>query len=114
MLEKIFGSDEEAPIDVKPKAERVLPPTAQPIPENMERVYDSEEEYYFITPKPNGASPLDGLRPAAPRAPQTESEPKNNIKGIIKTKPTTKANPPSKPRDNIYSTIKFRCEECNE
>ena len=25
LLEKMFGSDDEAPIDVKPKAERVMP-----------------------------------------------------------------------------------------
>ena len=27
LLEKMFGSDDEAPIDVKPKAERVIPPS---------------------------------------------------------------------------------------
>ena len=52
MLNKMFGSNDEAPIDVKPKAEKVIPPSSQPIPENMERVYDSEEEYYFLRPKP--------------------------------------------------------------
>ena len=43
LLEKMFGSDDEAPIGVIPKAERVIPPPAQSIPENIERVYDSEE-----------------------------------------------------------------------
>ena len=52
----MFGSDDEAPIDVKPKAEKVIPPSSQPIPENMERVYDSEEEYYFLRPKPQTES----------------------------------------------------------
>ena len=121
----------------------------------MERVYDSEEEYYSLRPQPKGALPLVGLRSAkplhgsaAPRVPQTESksktetkpkgalplvprteskpkkslplvpqtesEPKDNIKDVIKTKPTTEANPPTKPKGNIYSKIKFRCEECNE
>ena len=48
----------------------------------MEIVFDPEEEYYFLRPKP-----------------QTESEPKDNIKDIIKTKATTEAaNPPSKPK----------------
>ena len=60
--------------------------------------------------------------------PQSESEQKDNIikdieyQDIIKTKPTTEANLPTKPKDgpetilrhNIYSKIKFRCEECNE
>ena len=95
----MLGSDDEAPIDVKPKAERVVPPSPQPIPENMERVYDSEEEYYFLRPKP-----------------------KDNIKDIIKTKPAAKANPPTKPKDgpeamlrhNIYSKIRFICEKFNE
>ena len=57
LLEKIFGSDDdEDPIDVEPKAERVIPPSPQSIPENMERVYDSEEEYYFLRPKPKTES----------------------------------------------------------
>ena len=45
---------------------------------------------------------------------KTESKPKDNIKDIIKTKPTTKANPPNKPKNNIYSKINFRSEECTE
>ena len=130
----MFGSDDEAPINVKPKAERVLPPPAQPIPENMERVYDSEEEHFFLRPKPKGALPLVGIRPAAPRVlqteskskteskpkgdsplvPQNESEPTDNTKDITRTKPTTKANPAIKPKDNVYSKIRFRCEECKE
>ena len=130
----MFGSDNEAPINVRPKTEKVLPPPAPPIPENMERASDSEEEYYFLRPKPRGALPLVGLGPAAPRDPQTESksktekkpkgafplvphtefEPKDNIKDIIKTKPNTKANTPTKPEDNMYSKIKFRCGECNK
>ena len=57
LLEKIFDSDDEALIDVKPKAERFIPPSSQPIPENMERVYDTEE-YYFLRPKPKKALPL--------------------------------------------------------
>ena len=56
----MFGSDDEAPINVKPKAERALPPSPtpeaetgnkgtshlvpQPIPENMERLYDPDED----------------------------------------------------------------------
>ena len=43
LLEKIFGSDDKAPINAKPKAEKVIPPSPQPIPENTERVYDPEE-----------------------------------------------------------------------
>ena len=42
--------------------------------ETMERVYDSEEEYYFLRPKTKGSSLL---------VPQ----PKDNTKDIIKTKP---------------------------
>ena len=44
--------------------------------------------------------------------PKTESKPKDNIKGFIKTKPTPKANPPNKPKDSIYSRIKYECEKC--
>ena len=54
LLEKMFGSEDETPINAKPKAERVIPPPAKPIPENMEKVYDSDEEYYFFRPKPKG------------------------------------------------------------
>ena len=50
LLEKMFGSYDEALITVMPKAEKILPPPAQPIPENKKRVYDSEEEYFFLTP----------------------------------------------------------------
>ena len=39
LLEKMFGSDDEAPI-----------------PKNMERVYDSEEKYYFLRPEPQTES----------------------------------------------------------
>ena len=62
--------------------------------------------------------------------PQSEGEQKDNIikdieyQDIIKTKPTTEANLPTKPkvgpetmlmlRHKIYSEIMFRCEECNE
>ena len=118
LLEKMFGSDVEAAFDVKPKAERVLPPSPQPIPKNMERVYDSEKEDYFLRPKTKGALPMVGLRPAVPRVPQTESKfktesiPKDNTKDIIKTKPINKLK--TKIEDNIYSKIKFRREECNE
>ena len=67
LLEKMFGSDDEAPIHVKLKAEKVIPPSSQPIPKKIERVYDSEEEYYFLRPKPKGAPKLrvslQGLRP---------------------------------------------------
>ena len=73
----------------------------------MQRVYYSEEEYYFLRPKPKGALPL---------VLQIESKSKteNYPKDIFKTKPTTKANPPNKPKYSIYSRIMFRCEECNE
>ena len=103
LLEKIFGSDDEASIDVKPKAERFIPPSSQPIPESIESVYDSEEENNFLRPKPKGALPL---------VPQTEIVPKDNNKDNIKTKHITK--PETKTEDSIYSKIKFRCEECNE
>ena len=97
LLEKMFDSDDDVQINVKPKvkakakpevkakAKRVPPPPTQPIPENMERVYDSEEEYYCLRPKP-----------------------KDNTKDIIKPKPITKPEP--QPKDNIFSRIKFRCE----
>ena len=51
----------------------------------MDRVYDSEEEYYFLRPK-------------------TE----DNIKDIIKTKPITK--PKTKTEDSIYCGKKFECK----
>ena len=75
----MFDSDEEALINIKPKSERVIPPSSQPIPENMERLYDSEEEYYFLRPKPKTESKLE-----------TECVPKDIINDIIKTKPITK------------------------
>ena len=135
LSEKMFGSDDEAPIDVQPKGERVIPPSPQPILENIERVYNSEEEFYFLRPKPKieskpkteskskGASPLvpetesypkteSKLKGASPSVPQTESIPKDKTKDISKTKPITK--PKTKTEDNIYSGIKFRCEECND
>ena len=71
----MIGSDDEATIDVKPKAEKVLTPSSQPTPENMERVYDSEEEYYFLRPKPRNESiPKTVSKPkgASPLVPQTE------------------------------------------
>ena len=63
LLEKMLGSDDEAPINAKPKAEKVTTPSPQPIPENMERVYNSEEEYYFHRPKPKMRVSLKALRP---------------------------------------------------
>ena len=105
LLETVFGSDGDAQI-----------------PENMERVYDSEEEYYYLRPKlkteskPKGASPLMGHRPAAPRVPQTESKsktesiPKENTKDIFRTKPITR--PKTKTEDSIYSRIRYDCKEC--
>ena len=59
----------------------------KPIPENMERVYDPDEDKYFLIP---------------------ETITNNNTKDIIKLKLEPK------PKDDIYSRIKFRCEECNE
>ena len=91
----MFGSDDEALIDVKPKVEKVIPPSHQPIPENMERVYNPEE-YYFLRPKPQTES-----EPKTESKSKTERIPKDNIKDIIKTKPTTEANPPTKPKDII-------------
>ena len=77
----------------------------------MEKVCDPEEEYYFLRPKPQTECIP---KSASPLIPQSESEPKDNIKAIIKTKPTTEANPLNKPKDKIYSKIKIRCEEFNE
>ena len=87
--------DDEAPINVKPETERVIPPSSQPIPENMERVYDSEEEYYFLRPNPKTESKL-----------KTESITKDNTKDIIETKPTTKASPPTKPKDGPEAKLR--------
>ena len=69
--------------------------------ETMERVYDSEE-YFFFRPKTEtkGASPLvpqpktEGASPLVP-------QPKDNTKDIIKTKPIIK--PKTKTEDSIYS-----------
>ena len=85
LLEKMFGSDDETPIQVKPEAQKVIPPSSQPIPENMERVYDSEEEYYFLKPKPKGALPL---LPQTQSKSKTESKPKNNTKILLKLNPS--------------------------
>ena len=102
----MFGSDDEAPINAKPKAEKIIPPSPQPIPENMERVYEPEEKFYFLRPKPQTESISKIVS-----KPKSESKPKDNIKIIIETKPTTKANPPTKPKNNIYSRIKYECKE---
>ena len=61
--------------------------------ETMERVYDSEEEYYFLRPKT-----------------KTETKTKDNTKDI-KTKPSTK--PKTKTKDSIYTGNKFECKECH-
>ena len=121
LLEKMIGSHDEVPIDVKPKAEKV-------IPEDMERVYDSEEEYYFLGPKPQTESKprtetesKSESKPkgASPLVPQTESIPEDNTKDFIKTKPITipKTKTEDRPeimlRHNIYSRIKYECKECH-
>ena len=67
--------------------------------------------------KSKGVSPLvpqtvSKSKVVSPLVPQTESKPKDNMKDIIKTKPTTKANPSTKPKHNIYSRIKYECKEC--
>ena len=72
----------------------------------MDRVYDSEEEYYFLRPKTKGASPL---------VPQ----PTDNTEDLIKTKLITK--PKTKKEDgleamlrhSICSGIKYECKECH-
>ena len=75
--------------------------------EILEKVYDSEEEEYFLRPKTKGASPL---------VPQ----PKDNTKDTIKTKPITepktktKDGPEAMLRHSIYSGIKYECKECHE
>ena len=82
----------------------------------MERVYDTREEYYFLRPKPQTEiinKTVSKPKWALPLVPQTESKPKDNIKDIIKTIPTTKANPSTKPKDNIYSRIKNECKKCH-
>ena len=99
LLEKMFGSDDEAPIDIKPKAERV-------VPENMEKVYDSEEKYNFLRPKPQTESV-----PKTMSKPQTESIPKDNTKYFIKTKAITKSK--TKTEDKIYRRIKYESKECH-
>ena len=112
LLEKTFGSDDEAPIDVKPKVEKVISPSPQPIPENMERVH--EEEYYFVRPKPKTLSKPETeskFKGASSLVTQTESIPKDNTKDIFKTKPITK--PKTKTEDSIYSRIKYVCTECH-
>ena len=88
----------------------------------MERVYDSEEDYCFLRPKPKGALPMVSLteskseneskrKGALPSVPQTESIPRDNTKEIIKTKPITK--PKTKTEDSIYCRNKYECKECH-
>ena len=74
--------------------------------ESMGRVYDSEEENYYLRPKPK-------IRVYVKlRVNPKLSKFKDNTKDIIKPK----AHPPTKPRtkteDSIYSTIKYECKEC--
>ena len=57
--------------------------------ETMERVYDSEEEYYFLRPKTKT---------------KTETKIKDNTKNFIKTKPSFK--PKNEPK--IASTLELR------
>ena len=75
LLEKI-GSDDEGPIDVKPKAEKYLPYHPNPYLKTWRVSMTQKKEYYFLRPKT-----------------QTDIKPKDNIKDIIKIKPTYKANP---------------------
>ena len=71
-------------------------------------MYDPEEEYYFLRPKPQTESKL-----------KTEVIPKDNIKDIIKTKDITKPKtetengPEAMLCNNIYSRIKYECKECH-
>ena len=72
--------------------------------ETMEKVYDSEERYYFLRPKTKGAAPL-------------VPHPEDNTKDIIKTKPITKYKsktedwPEAMLRHSIYSGIKYECKQ---
>ena len=109
-LEKMFGSDYEAPFNAKHKAEKVIPPSTQPLPENMERLYDPEEEYYFLRSKPQTESKHKAeskskteIKSKTESKLKNESIPKDNIKDIIKTKPITKPKP--KTEDSIYSRM---------
>ena len=113
-------SDDEAPINVKPKTEKFIPPTAQPISEHMERVFDPEEEYYFLRPKPQTESKLkvastlvsqNERKSKGASHPQTESIPKDNTKDIIKSKHITE--PKTKTEDSIYSKIKYERKKCH-
>ena len=93
LLEKMFGSDlrtsfadDKVPINAKPNTERV-------IPENTERVYNSDEDDYILTPKDNT---------------------KDIIKTKTKTKSETEAEIKPKTEGNIYIRIKYECKECHE
>ena len=91
LLEKVFGSGDEP----------------------MERVYDSEEEFYYLRPKPKiEIKPQTERIPKIESKPQTESKLKDDTKAIIKpeTNPPTKLKP--KTEDSIYSRIKYECKEC--
>ena len=68
-----------------------------------ERVYDSEEELYYLRPKPQTES-----------IPKTESKPKDNIKDTIKRKANPATKPITKTEDSIYLRIKYECKECHE
>ena len=57
--------------------------------ETMERVYDSEEKFYFL---------------------KLKTKTKDNTKDITKTKPITK--PKNETEDSIYSGIKYECKDC--
>ena len=69
--------------------------------EIFEKVYDSDQDDYVLKPKDLRSSYTD-----------LQSSFANNTKDIIKTKPTTK--PKTKTEEDIYSKIKFECEECNQ
>ena len=60
----------------------------KPVPENIERVYDPDEDEYFFIHK---------------------SITKDNTIDIIKPKPE----PQPKPKENVYTRNKFECKECH-
>ena len=88
--EMIMEFDEADPIEPPPKAKRASPIDLT-IPENMVRMYNPDEDEYFLIPK-------------------TKTKTKDNTKDIINLKPELQP----KHKDNIYSGINYECKKCNK
>ena len=101
MLEKTFGSDDEAPINVKPKAERARRHPNLKLKLELNPYLKTWREYMTRMKM----STFAFLKGASSLVPRTKT--KDNTKDISKPKPE----PQSKPKDNIYTRIQVNAKK---